>query len=443
MLKNVLKIFGTKLWVSISGLFLFWIIARIMGPEKQGLVSYGVMLVGLLVLSANLGLDASAVYFVNRIGLSTRTYLKSVVTILIISMIINALIFMLLFENGVVTYELKDAYIFNLAIILLFPMDMVINVYRCLFLAKGRIDHMNMIDKTQSISLLLFVTSSLLLFSNTPIMVMYSYVLCRVVVLCYIIVILTMYELDEKDVECKRVNRREILKYSIFPWAGNVLSILSIRLDTIMIAYFISRDVGLQPSDLGLYTVCAMAMTRAQDVQNSIQSAYFPKVAELEGDHARNLAAKMYKLSWLAYSLIFLVLVVIGYPVLLIFGEQYTAAYAALVIMAIGVLLMRANTGILSIYYTAQGKPWIPVCANGVGVIISILLNFLLIPKIGLIGAALSTVGGAMATKIAIILIFLKKPKDYRSTLWISSVEFEEVKNWTKELMARTRTMLT
>jgi O-antigen/teichoic acid export membrane protein len=87
---------------------------------------------------------------------------------------------------------------------------------------------------------------------------------------------------------------------------------------------------------------------------------------------------------------LFATLAVIPGPLLSVFGERYTEGAAALAILAIGQLLNTA-AGPLGQVINMSGRPYITMLNNAGVAGLNLLSCWLLIPRYGLVGAALST----------------------------------------------------
>jgi len=427
VIRNILTTFGTRVVVSLGNLVLALALARSMGPERQGVVSYLMMLVGLLVLGSSLGLDAAAVYYLNRMGATARDYLRRVLPLLIPSVLGAALLSLALFHFGLLGTEGTRHPLLILITLLIFPLELAIALVRCLLMARERIGEYNSVEVVQSLVLYVLVGGVLVLRPDSPALVLGMYLLDRLVVVVMVRRKLSRHPLDTDAAAGAAVpSAGQVLRYSIFPWLANVFAMLNIRLDTLMVAWYVSRVPSVTAADLGLYTISTLAVARLQDVQMAIQVAFFPRVASLAKAPAAVLTGSFYRLSSPVYLLLFLVMLAMGWPVLRIFGEDYVRAYATLITLTFGIMVLRANSGVLSVYFTAQGKPHIPTLVNGAGVVVNAVLNVWLIPRFGMLGAAMGTVGACALTKALLVVAFLRDGASYRGDLLLKGSDLRE-----------------
>jgi O-antigen/teichoic acid export membrane protein len=87
---------------------------------------------------------------------------------------------------------------------------------------------------------------------------------------------------------------------------------------------------------------------------------------------------------------LFATLAVIPAPLLALFGHEYEAGAAALAILAVGQLLNTA-AGPLGQVINMSGRPYITMLNNGGVAILNLASCWVLIPRYGLVGAALTT----------------------------------------------------
>ncbi|NND50416.1 MAG: hypothetical protein HKN60_09220, partial [Rhizobiales bacterium] len=106
----------------------------------------------------------------------------------------------------------------------------------------------------------------------------------------------------------------------------------------------------------------------------------------------------------------------LGWPLLWLFGEDFTAAYPVMFILVIG-LLARAAVGPIEYMLSMLGHEC--ACAGGLGLAAAanLALNLILIPALGLIGAAVAT---ASSTVLAagVLYMIAKKRLGLSSIIW-------------------------
>jgi len=93
---------------------------------------------------------------------------------------------------------------------------------------------------------------------------------------------------------------------------------------------------------------------------------------------------------WLGAGFSLLILIFGKAILLLMFGNEYVAAYPALVFLIFGMIL-RGQSLARRIWIISENLQFHVILGNFIGASINILLNFYLIPIMGILGAAIAT----------------------------------------------------
>jgi O-antigen/teichoic acid export membrane protein len=424
LLDNILKILSVRILVRVVNLALAVLIARVLGPVLQGQLSFLLLIGGLSYSFASLGLDTGAIYFIRRQIFSRDSYFESSIPLLAISIVI--LLIILIIAGAILPQEYLGQFNPNDLLLVMFfiPLEAFSSFLRYFLIAEERFDEFNKVELYQAISLLLIVAGAMYFQHGAVTLVILGYLVNRVIIITWLVKTIAIKEKINWNLKAAK----KVLSFSLKPWTTNLFSILNIRVDTIMVSWFIALGLGVDAQDLGLYTVCVFAVAKIRDVQAAIQTAFFPRISSMDGRDAVLLTGKVYRLSFLIYLIIFIGVAIVGMPVLMIFGESYLEAYPVLLALTFATMLIRANSGAISIYLTSNGKPEVPMKCNLVGTVLNIVANIVLIPQFGLLGAALATVLAASVVKFLLVLSFLKITKQiYFSVLWVCMNDLQEI----------------
>ena len=124
------------------------------------------------------------------------------------------------------------------------------------------------------------------------------------------------------------------------------------------------------------------------------------------GDHARLAAFVRDTLHWTFWPSLAMVilLLIVGKPLLLLFGPNFGSGYPLLFILSIGILA-RAAIGPAESLLTMAGQQSICAVVYTATFVLSVGLNFTLIPRFGLEGAATATTLALVAETIVLYVI--------------------------------------
>lgn len=197
---------------------------------------------------------------------------------------------------------------------------------------------------------------------------------------------------------------KDMFLFSLPLLISGVLTLLLTKTDTLMVSYFRSS------TDVGLYNAAFPIANSLVLVLSSFGFLYLPMASRLDSGGKRERVSRMYRLSskWI-YILTFpLFALLVTFPeqiLRLFFGDAYSDAAVTLVILSIGIFINVAAGRSLETF-AALGKPKFELVSNSIAFTLNLILNVLLIPIYGIIGAAIASAAAfAVLNIIAIIIL--------------------------------------
>lgn len=175
------------------------------------------------------------------------------------------------------------------------------------------------------------------------------------------------------------------MAYGSLAWASSLFAYLHYRADQIMIKSYLGS------SDLGVYTVAVTIAELLFLFPTSISNALYGRLYNLaQGDDGRALISRTLRVA-LAICLV-LCLVAVGGSFLIpvVYGKAYAAGTSLMLILLPGVFFACAPK-ILSPWFFSSGRPKIHFWITLICLAINIALNAALIPRLGSSGAALAS----------------------------------------------------
>ena len=189
---------------------------------------------------------------------------------------------------------------------------------------------------------------------------------------------------------------RELLLFS-FPLLVVIMGILVVQYTgTLMLGYFEdSEAVALYNAAFPLAQMILIPLT-------AMSFIYVPVVSQLYSKGLMDEMKRSYQVltKWVFFLSFPIALVLLLFPITTLsfmYGHEYTQAAWALRILTLG-LLFQAFLGVNGLTLVIMGKPGQFTWAAVVGAVLNVLLNFVLIPRLGITGAALASVGTYLAT---------------------------------------------
>lgn len=198
----------------------------------------------------------------------------------------------------------------------------------------------------------------------------------------------------------------EVIRYSLPSYLANMAQFLNYRLDIFFVGYFVGvKGVGLYSLAVGIAQLLWL-------VSGATSQVLLPDVASSEDRvSAQQRTARVSRLSlWL--SIVLAGGLVLGGEMLLplVFGAAFRESVPALMWLLPGVTIFSV-ANVIGSYLAGIGKPHLNLAVALVGLVVTVALDFMLIPWLGIIGAAIASSMSYLATTLAIVAIFVRETK--------------------------------
>ncbi len=181
---------------------------------------------------------------------------------------------------------------------------------------------------------------------------------------------------------------RQIINFSAPLFFESFLNTMIGTIDILMLGYFASSsDVGIYGIALKLGLMVVLPLT-------AFNMIFAPTISNLHGRNEKETLEKLFKTvtKWiftLSFA-VFLAIVLFAKPILNIFGQDFVAGASALLILSFG-RLVDAGVGSAGYIIMMTGRPKINLLNSSLLCVITVIMNLLLIPRYGIIGAAIGT----------------------------------------------------
>lgn len=177
-----------------------------------------------------------------------------------------------------------------------------------------------------------------------------------------------------------------MLSYGTRAHIGNVLGILNYRLN-----YYIILDI-VGPTSVGMFAVTAAICEALWIISSAAAAVIFPMAASNDSTSPEGFIKTLTVARWVFYltSLATILLVAALWPIIhFALGAAYRSIDTLIYILIPGVLSL-SFARVLANDIAGRGKPMINTLIAGAALLVNTLVNFLLLPVIGLIGAAVA-----------------------------------------------------
>ena len=161
-----------------------------------------------------------------------------------------------------------------------------------------------------------------------------------------------------------------------------------------------------QPADVATYAVAARFSLTVSIAVSAVYTVIAPHVVEHLADlhegrleHMQPLVRSGARTAFYVCLLALAAFALLGPLLLRLFGTHYGQAYTPLVVLATG-QVVAALAGPATSLATFAGQPRIAIIAFGAGIVTNVVLNLLLVPRLGGTGAALATTAGLVCAAV-------------------------------------------
>lgn len=409
------------------------VLARLLGPELVGLYFLGLTVIGFAAVFGKFGLDTGilryvSIYKVNDINKAKAILFEGIKFGIYLSFITSIAI---LFSSKMIALKLfKNASIINIIQYLAFsiPLFTILTLTLSYFQAFRMLKYNVLIQSIiQPLSnVLLFVI--LFYFGLRINAAVFSYLAALLIALylsfCFLHKRFKIFAIDKIPL----LNKKDFLRYSFSMFAIFIFNYLYRWIDTLMLGYFrTAYDVGIYNIALRTSVLCSIFFVPLTLVFSPIVSELYEKNRIDELVHIFKVITR-----WL-FSLtvpLFLIFFFYADKILSIFGREFIIGSNAFIILSFSLLISAATDAIGACILVMLGRTKIMFINMVTITLISVILNYTLIPKFGILGAAiansLSTIlmGVLIILEIRYLYGFHPYSLKFFSPLWAGMVSF-------------------
>lgn len=359
------------------------IISRLLGPESLGTFAIIIVIVEMVFRIVNPGIDTSAIYFISNKRFEFKEYISTYLINAIIIIVLGIITLILLNQIGSVTL-FSEVLSFNFladsftVIVFYFTAFLLYEFGVKIPLGLEKYNEYNKIQLLKPIIIFSLLIISYLMFTINLDLVMV------VVSISFIIPALLYWRLAFPiNFSWRKEPAEKSFRFGIKIMLANLLQYLNYRADILLIGFFLTQ------TEVGWYYVSVMIAERLLFLTQATATVLLP--AASSSDIQRE---KTPLLSRLNFTVVFAGSVVIGvtayWLVPLLFSSVYVNSVLPLVVILPGIISLSVSK-ILSADLTSRGLPQYSLYVSLLNFCLNISFNVILIPRMGIAGAALSS----------------------------------------------------
>jgi O-antigen/teichoic acid export membrane protein len=394
--KNSLNTFAVNIIILVASVLTSIITARILGPEGRGQLSLLILIPTLCCSFGQIGIGHAINYYASKIP-STKLIVNSFAISLIISFLLVLLVF--IGTNAFEAFFLKAGNV-KLLLIMIFSLPFYIfnNLFLSLFQGFYKISIRNLLLVSQSLLGIFLLLVLLIIFDLGLIGALMSIVFALTVIVIWSAYYLSKH-IRREEIKIEIPLIKKLLYFGLKSHIGNIMKDLSYRSDILIIAYFLTT------ADIGCYVIAVTIAEIIWKIPDAVGSVLLPRIGQMDSTSIKSLTPFVCRTIIIPSLFCCLIL---GFfcrnVIILFFGSDFLPAVPVVLFMLPGILCLSVWK-ILANDLIAQGFPMKYSLTSAVALIIMILFDLLLIPNLGIIGAAIaSTISYFAATAVMIYL---------------------------------------
>ncbi|WP_299119789.1 flippase [uncultured Winogradskyella sp.] len=400
-IKDVLSVGVSKILIIVFGLTTSIIIARVLGPEKNGVIAALLVYPSLFMSIGSLGIRQSTTYFLGK-EIFTEDQIKTAIT--------QIWLFTTVFSIAVcfflMRYLSKSGENIWLVILALSPIPFALfNTYNSgIFLGKNQIGTFNKINWIPTI--IVFVITAILVLWLSYGISGYLVALAAGPIFISLILLFKNKFINAFSFNCDWGIIKRMLSLGVVYAIALLVINLNYRIDVILL------DNLSTEFETGIYSKGVSITEYLWQIPMLLSTVVFARSAVSKDDSAFSLkVAQLLRLSFLAIGLVALVLILLSeFIIVLMYGKAFIGSVMVLNTLLPGVLLLTIFK-VINMDLSGKGKPWVSLKAMIPALIINIILNVVFIPKFGAVGAALASTISYSLAAILFIFFYSKETK--------------------------------
>ncbi|HPB26521.1 MAG TPA: polysaccharide biosynthesis C-terminal domain-containing protein [Bacteroidales bacterium] len=398
MFLKIFKTFGVRLSSAIISLLIAVVISQFLGAGGKGEQGIIITTIALILIFANMVGGASLVYLTPKLPLK-KLILPSYVWSFFISALFVGVLFL---------FPLIEAkYVWHVALLTL--LNSFTSVNTSVLLGKENIRAVNIINFSQ----VALTISALLVFFISGIATniygyIYSLYFAYGCTLVMSVILLSPYRHKSPGDEPVSYTYaiRMLFRYGFMNQLAHITQLLSFRVSY----YFLESFQGYDA--VGIYSNGVSITESVWMISGSVALVQYSKISNT-GDKKFNqqLSAELLRISLLLSFLVLIPLVLFpGSFYAFIFGKDFGDINRIMWLLAPGVLVF-VNALILGHYFSGTGQYHINSIGSAIGLVVTIILALVLIPRMGYLGAALTASLSYLSTTVFVTICFCRESK--------------------------------
>jgi O-antigen/teichoic acid export membrane protein len=399
--RDSLGVFGAQIVVTVLGVGTGVIIARTLGPHDRGLFQLLVLLPTTLSNFVKLGIPQANVYFMRRRGAGASDVASNS---LWLAIALGGLLAVICWAGRpwLMGHLLKGApAVTLLPVLVLLPFVLVQTFFLGVLQAEERFREYNFQQVAPTVLTLAGMVVALLWLRTGLVGAVVTQTVVVVAVTIWLAV--RVHRVAPLRLAWNRPLARGMLTFGSKSYLQTLASTLHFRIDQYMIAML------LDPTQVGYYAVAVNLTNLLLKIPDATGTVLFPRLAGAPEPDAHAATSRVCRNTLFVTVAVGLVYALFGgLAIRLLYGHAYTDAVLPLRLMLPGIVMISLYL-ILTRNFTSRNRQQVNIVAAVAALGINVGCNWVLIPRWGIAGAAISTAISYTVAAAILLVVFVRE----------------------------------
>lgn len=426
--QNVSFVFSTQVIILCAGSASNIILARWLGPEGKGIFSLAILVPWMIFWFVSLGVGVSTTYYVGQKKYSNSQIVNNSLFIAVIIIVFISLLYFSLLPI-ITKYLVKNVDIEFLRIsFFIFPLVLITSYLAGIPLGLQRIKEVSTIDILKTLTSLGFIVLFVVCLKGSIRGAILATLVSFLAGLLFAVFLVLRISPIRIQMNLRII--KDLVGFGLKGHIGTIVQFFNYRLDMFLINIF------LTPASVGIYSISVLIAELIWYIPGAVSRVLFPRIASSDIKTANQFTPQVCRTTLFMTVCLSGVLLLIGRPLILIaFGKQFLPSLIPLQILLPGIIAL-SIAKVLSSDLTGRGKPLYATYTAVVSLVVTVVLDLILIPKLGVPGAALaSSISYATAALILSAIYSRLSGNRILSFLLIRKEDFITYRNLIKSML--------
>lgn len=381
-LKSTVLTFSTNILLMFTAVATTLITSRLLGTEGKGILAISTNILSFSLIIFGLGFTAANVYFVGEDKKNTRkiTLINIVTSGLSILVLIPLYFLNAKYNFGI--FKGVDNLILVIVLITVPFLNLKTSLVTVVLGLQEIVEYnkINLIDKALTLGMLVVAV----LINKSPVSVIISNLIAVTIILVFVLSKINKKSEGRYSFDFNMFKR--MFKYGIKAQIGNLVQQLNYRVNLFIINYFLAID------QVGIYSVAVALGETLWQVSGSIATIIFPMTTGSK--NKEELKFFINKVTRISFSLILVFSIILALIsnqfIYLLLGKDFMGASRALLFLLPGISIFSISN-ILANYMAGIAKIQYNIYSSAISFAFTMVFNILLVPRLGIDGAAIAT----------------------------------------------------